>query len=109
MSWVWQESHISLDPAEWFDIRAQVEGSNQRARDGWFRMQVREVEGRVYFYGPVTDIGKMDRVRVEGRRYKADGSLSSTVASAQVAPSQLPEPVVAWLNRMTDAFREPTS
>jgi hypothetical protein len=109
VNWVWQESHVGLDQSEWFDIRAEVDGSNQRARDGWFRMQVRCVKAVEYFGGPVANTGSLDRLRVEGRRYKADGSLSSTVASATVRLSQLPEPAAAWINHMTDRFRESTS
>ena len=98
---LFRKAEIRLDQDEWFDVRAEVEGSNQRARDGWFRMQVRRVEGWEFFRYASLD----DQIMVAGRRYKPDGSFSSIEARANLEPSRLPDPVREALNQMTEAFR----
>lgn len=91
---------VQLDRDEWFDIRAEVEGSNQRAKAGWFRMEVRAVEGWTYGDGRLAD-----RLYAIGRRYKPDGTLSTRVASARVVASRLPEEVLRAMDQMTSHLR----
>jgi predicted amidohydrolase YtcJ len=82
--WSYRKTDLSLDSDEWFDVEATIANSNQRSRSGFFTMQVKRIE----MHELLTSGEKT--LYLVGVRYKADGSLGSTRASAAAHFADLP-------------------